>query len=106
MAKKTTEAELRALNAKGLNWAQVAEHLGMPVGMIRTTAWTLGIKPSYRNAVDVCALSAVVKDLEAGKPLPEVARGLGVSYQTLRSRLVRNGLPTKRSGATLATPKD
>ena len=91
----TSEAELRALVAEGLNWVQIAERLNLEVSMLRATACTLGIKSSYGlRGREVLPRDAWIGKLAAGDTLEEIAAADGITRQNVHQHLHRRGLPT------------
>ena len=91
----TTEAELRALVADGLNWVQIAERLNLEVSMLRATACTLGIKSSYGlRGRGPLPLDTWIDKLAAGDTLEEIAAADGITRQNVHQHLHRRSLPT------------
>lgn len=96
----TSEAAIRAAAAAGMNFVQMAEHLNVPVGALRTTASLLGIK-SGRGQENHMPVHRWVDELAAGATLDELgkAHGRGVSRQNVHNALKRRGLPTNMRAA-------
>lgn len=91
----TSEAEIRALAAEGLNFVQMAEKLNVPIGALRTTASVLGIKSGRSHGDTALPLQEWIDRLAAGDTLDELAKDHhGTSRQNIHSALARRGLPT------------
>ena len=91
----TSEAEIRALAAEGLNFVQMAEKLNVPVGALRITASMLGIKSGRGHGDAALPLQEWIDQLAAGATLDEIGKAHhGTSRQNIYSALERRGLPT------------
>lgn len=98
----TSEAEIRALAAEGLNFVQMAERLNVPVIALRNCASLLGIK-SGRGQENSMPLQEWIDALADGKTLREIGakHGLGVKPQAIHNNLARRGLPTNKCAARI-----
>ena len=91
----TSEAEIRALAAEGLTFPQMAERLNVPIGALRTTASTLGIKSGRGHGDAALPLQEWVDQLAAGATLDEIGKAHGnTTRQNIYAALSRRGLPT------------
>ena len=91
----TSEAEIRALAAEGLTFPQMAERLNVPIGALRTTASTLGIKSGRGHGDAALPLQEWVDRLAAGATLDEIGKAHhDTSRQNIYNALSRRGLPT------------
>lgn len=102
----TSEAEIRALVAEGLNWPQCAERLGVNVSLLRNAASFLGIegagKRGSTSGLDDNERSKAVAMLGSGLTMEEAAKTLNVRCGTLRASLERHKLPTTCRAAIIA----
>lgn len=96
----TSEAEIRALAAEGMNFPQMAAKLNVPLGALRITASLLAIK-SGRGQDASMPVHRWVDELAAGATLDELgkAHGRGVTRQSIHNALKRRGLPTNMRAA-------
>jgi hypothetical protein len=91
----TSEAEIRALAAEGLNFSQIAERLNVHVGALRTAASVLGIKSGRGHGDSALPLQQWIDRLAAGETLEEIGRSYhNTSRQNIQSALSRRGLPS------------
>ena len=91
----TSEAEIRALTAEGLNFVQIAERLNLHVTALRVTASVLGIKSGRGHGDSALPLQQWIDRLAAGATLDELAKDHhGTSRQNVYGALARRGLPT------------
>ena len=99
---RTSEAELRALAAEGLNWGQVSERLGIQIHKIKIAAQVLGINSGrgyHRLAIEHDQVRA---RLERGESLKGIAESEGICRSTLQIALKKAGFPTTVAAAIKA----
>ena len=93
----TSEAELRALCAEGLNFVQIAERLNLNIQTLRTTCSVLGIRSGdYRSGRNgsLKDLRSWVARLERGDSTADIARDEGCTRENVNATLRRHGLPS------------
>ena len=102
----TSEAELRALCAEGLNFVQIAERLNLNLQALRTTCCVLGIRSGdyrgggHKYSMDV--LLGWVERLSRGDSIGDIARDEGCSRENVNALLRRSGLPSSIRAAVKA----
>lgn len=98
----TSEAEIRALAAEGLNFVQMAERLNVSVLALRNCASVLGIKSGRGQAASL-PLQEWIDALADGKKLSAIGatHGRGVKAQAIHNALSRRGLPTNKCAARI-----
>lgn len=89
----TSEAEIRALVAEGLNFVKIAERLNVGIHALRTAASLLGI-PAACKAPQRAHLPGFVTRLCLGDTLDEIGVDSGLTRQAIHGALKRAGLPT------------
>ncbi len=95
----TSEAEIRALCAEGLNFRQIAERLNLNVQALYQACSVLGIRsPDPRGCVgrerSMEQLLGWVERLECGDNPADIARDEGCSRNNVQKLLRYAGLPT------------
>ncbi len=92
----TSEAEIRALVADGLNFVQIAQKLNLNLPASRQVACVLGIASAHRASSKRIRfdLDAWVLRLERGASLQEIADDEGVTRQYVSQLLRSTGMPS------------
>lgn len=100
----TSEAEIRALVAKGQNFVQIAEKLNLNLPALRQVACVLGIASAHRvtSKRKRFDLEAWVLRLERGASLQDIASDEGVTRQYVNQLLRSAGLPASMRAAVKA----
>lgn len=96
----TSEAEIRALCAQGLNFTQIAQRLSVSLSGLRMAANVLGIKSGDQRPGNH-PVGRWVDELEAGGDCKEIAERDGMKLITVYATLKRKGLPTTCRAAVL-----
>lgn len=100
----TSEAEIRALVAEGLNFVQIAEKLNLNIIALRQVGCVLGITSAYRRDAKRrhFDLDAWVQRLERGASLQEIANDEGITREYVNQTLRKAGRPTCMRAAVKA----
>lgn len=106
----TSEAEIRALCAEGMNFVQIAEHLNLNVQSLRNACSVLGIRsgdyrsggPGIGQKRSMERLLGWVDRLSHGDSIGDIARDEGCSRENVNAQLRRAGLPSSVRAAVKA----
>lgn len=100
----TSEAEIRACVAEGLNFVQIAEKLNVHLQTLRATACLLGIRSAHLSKPKCSKfdLDAWVLRLERGASLQDIANDEGITREYVNQTLRKAGRPTCSRAAVKA----